>query len=82
MRRKPLPNALDIELRGGLTEAVTPHAGVTLLIDSLRRVGVPAAADRHLPAKRSPWGLGQDAMIETFVLLSALAATASTTSTT
>ena len=27
MRRKPLPNALDIDLRGGLTERVTPHAG-------------------------------------------------------
>jgi hypothetical protein len=33
---------------------------------------VPAAADRHLPAKRSQRGLGQGAMVETFVLLSAL----------
>ena len=31
MRRKPLPNALDIDLRGGLTDKVTPHAGVALL---------------------------------------------------
>jgi len=72
MRRKPLPNALDIDLRGGLTDAVTPHAGVALLIDAMRRAGVPAAAERHLPAKRSPRGLGQGAMVETFVLLSAL----------
>jgi hypothetical protein len=72
MRRKPLPNALDIDLRGGLTDKVTPSAGVALLIDAMRRAGVPAAADRHLPAKRSPKGLGQGAMVETFVLLSAL----------
>jgi hypothetical protein len=38
----------------------------------MRRAGVPGAADRHLPAKRSPKGLGQGAMVETFVLLSAL----------
>lgn len=72
MRRKPLANALDIDLRGGLTDAVTPHAGVGLLIDCLRRAGVPAAAERHLPPKRSPKGLGQGAMVETLVLLSAL----------
>ncbi len=72
MRRKPPPDALDIYLRGGLTDRVTPSAGVALLIDALRRAGVPAAADRHLPAKRSPEGLGQGAMVETLVLLSAL----------
>ena len=38
----------------------------------MRRAGVPAAADRHLPAKRSPKGLGQGQMTEAFVLLSAL----------
>lgn len=72
MRRKPLPKALDIDLRGGLTDKVTPHAGVALLIDAMRRAGVPTAAERHLPAKRSPRGLGQGAMVESFVLLSAL----------
>lgn len=72
MRRRPMPNALDIGLRGGLTDQVTPHAGVALLIDAMRRSGVPAAAERHLPAKRSPKGLGQGAMLESFVLLSAL----------
>ena len=72
MRRRPMPDALDIDLRGGLTDAVTPHAGAALLIESIRRSGVPAAADRHLPAKRSSKGLGQGAMVETFVLLSAL----------
>ena len=70
--RRPMPNALDIDLRGGLTDKVTPHAGVALLIDCLRRAGVPAAAERHLPAKRSPKGLGQGQMTEAFVLLSAL----------
>ena len=72
MRRKPLPDALDIGLRGGLTDRVTPHAGVALLIDCLRRAGVPAAAEQHLPAKRSTKGLDQGRMTEAFVLLSAL----------
>jgi hypothetical protein len=71
-RRKPLANALDIDLRGGLTDRVTPHAGVALLIDAMRRARVPEAAERHLPAKRSPKGLDQGRMTETFVLLSAL----------
>jgi len=48
MSRRPLPNALDIDIRGGLTDRVTPNAGVALLIDAMRRAGVPAAADRHL----------------------------------
>jgi len=70
--RKPLPNALDIDFRGGLTSAVTPHAGVGLLIETGRRSGVMAAAERHLPQKRSPKGLGQGQFVEAFVLLSAL----------
>lgn len=70
--RKPMPNALDIDLRGGLTDGVTPHAGAALLIDCIRRSGVPAAAARHLPAKRSPKGLDQGRMTESFLLLSAL----------
>ena len=70
--RRPLPNALDIDLRGGLTDAVTPHAGVALLIELGRRSGVMAAAERHLPAKKSAKGLGQGQFVEAFVLLSAL----------
>ena len=70
--RKPLPNALDIDLRGGLTEEVTPHAGVSLLVELGRRSGVMAAAERCLPAKRSGKGLGQGQFVESFVLLSAL----------
>lgn len=72
MRRKPLPNALDIDLRGGLTDKVTPSAGAALPVDCVRRAGVTEAAERHLPAKRSPKGLGQGAMVESLVLLSAL----------
>lgn len=70
--RKPLPAALDIDLRGGLTDAVTPHAGSALLIDLGRRSGVIEAAERHLPAKRSMKGLGQGQFVESLVLLSAL----------
>src|SRR3989304_3764457 len=70
--RKPLPNALDIDFEGGLTEEVTPHAGVALLVELGRRSGVMAAANRYLPPKKSAKGLGQDQMVESFVLLSAL----------
>ncbi len=72
MARKPLPNALDIDLRGGLTEEVTPHAGSALLIELGRRSGVMAEAERRLPAKKSSKGLGQGQMVESFVVLSAL----------
>lgn len=70
--RKPLANALDIDLRGGLTEKVTPHAGVALLIETARRSGVIAAAERALPTKTSAKGLRQGEMVEAVVLLSAL----------
>ena len=71
-RRKILPNALDIDFRGGLTDEVTPHAGVALLVELGRVSGVMGAAEKHLPAKMNPKGLGQGQMVETFVLLSAL----------
>src|SRR5207302_1376207 len=72
MSRRPLPNALDLDLQGGLTDAVTPHAGIALLIDLGRRSGVLLAADQHLPPKKSGKGLGHAQFVEAFVLLSAL----------
>ena len=71
-RRKILPNALDIDFLGGLTDEVTPHAGVALLVELGRISGVMGAAEKHLPAKRNPKGLGQGQMVESFVLLGAL----------
>ena len=44
--RRPLANTLDIDLAGGLTDQVTPHAGSALLIEVVRRSGVIAAAER------------------------------------
>jgi hypothetical protein len=67
--RKPLPNALDIDFKGGLTSEVTPHAGISLFIETGRRSGVMAAAEKYLPQKRSPKGLGQGQFVEAFVLL-------------
>jgi len=67
-----LANALDIDLAGGLTDQVTPHAGSVLLIEVLRRSGVIAAVERHLPAKKSTKGLRQGELVEAFILLSAL----------
>jgi hypothetical protein len=72
MRRRPLANALDIDLRGGLTDQVTPHAGSALLIELGRRSGVVAAAERHLPAKQSAKGLRPGELVESFVVVSAL----------
>jgi hypothetical protein len=71
-RGKILPNALDIDLRGGLTDEVTPHAGSALLVELGRRSRVMEAAEKYLPAKKNPKGLGQGQMVESFVLLSAL----------
>jgi hypothetical protein len=52
--RRPLANALDIDLRGGLTDQVTPHAGAALLLELIRRSGSVGAAERYLPPKPSP----------------------------
>lgn len=70
--RRPLPNALDIDLRGGLTDAVTPHAGTALLIDLFRRSQTLSVAARALPSKQSPKGLRPGQMVEGVVVLSAL----------
>jgi hypothetical protein len=70
--RRPLANALDIDLAGGLTDQVTPHAGSALIIEVLRRSGVIAAAERHLPAKKSTKGLRPGELVEAFILVSAL----------
>lgn len=55
-----------------MTEQVTPHAGSALLIDLMRRSGVVASVERHLPVKRSAKGLRQGELVEAFVVLSAL----------
>lgn len=72
LKRKGLPSRLEMEFDGGLTQAVTPHAGVALLIELGRVSGVMAAAERSLPAKKSPKGLGQGQLVESFVILTAL----------
>ena len=72
MSRKPLRRDLPIAIRGGLEEVVTPHAGVAGLIELGRQSNVMAAAEKYLPSKQSPKGLGQGEMVEAFVVLSAL----------
>lgn len=72
LKRKGLPSRLEMAFEGGLTEAVTPHAGVALLIELGRVSGVMATAERCLPAKKSPKGLGQGQLVESFVILTAL----------
>ena len=70
--RKVLPKGLDIELVGGLTEHQTAHAGVSLLIETGRRSGIVATAERYLHLKKTSKGLGDGQMVEALVLLSAL----------
>ena len=72
MSRKPLRRDLAIAIRGGLEEVTTPHAGVAGLIELGRRSNVMAAAEKYLPPKQSPQGLGQGEMVEAFVVFSAL----------
>lgn len=71
-KSKLLPRGVAMEFRGGLEEEVTAHAGVVLLIETGRRSGVMETADRVLPSKKNPKGLGQAQMVESFVVLSAL----------
>ena len=58
MSRKPLRRDLGIPIRGGLEEVTTPHAGVAGLIELGRQSNVMAAAEKYLPAKQSPKGVG------------------------
>ncbi len=57
---------------GGLTELVTPWAGVGLYLELFRRAGVGMAVEQVMTAKRSPKGLRHGEMVEAFILLSAL----------
>jgi len=73
MRKDKLsPRGLEIGFEGGLVEEVTAHGGVGLLVETGRRSGVMERADRVMPAKGNPKGLGQGQTVESFVLLSAL----------
>ena len=65
-------SSLGVTVTGGLREEVTPWAGAALLVELYRQAGVEAAVERALPHKKSPKGLRQAAMVESFVLLSAL----------
>lgn len=72
MSRKPMRRDLPIPIVGGLEEVSTPHAGISGLIELGRQSNVMAAVEKYLPAKRSPKGLGQGELVESFVVLSAL----------
>ncbi|MCL4535338.1 MAG: hypothetical protein M1370_09305, partial [Bacteroidetes bacterium] len=63
-KSKLLPRGVEIGFEGGLEEEVTAHAGVTLLVETGRRSGVMERADRVLPFKKNPKGLGQAQMVE------------------
>lgn len=72
LKRRGLPESLEMEFEGGLTEKHTAYAGVGLLIELGRISRVMATAERCLPEKKSPKGLGQGQFVESFVVFSAL----------
>ncbi len=64
MRKGKLsPRGFEIDFEGGLVEEVTAHAGVVLpkegLVETGRHSGVMERADKVMPAKKNPKGLGQ-----------------------
>jgi len=65
-------SSLGVILTGGFEEDVTPWAGAALLVELCLKSEVEAAAERTLPHKKSPKGLRQGQMVESFVLLSVL----------
>jgi hypothetical protein len=69
---KPRDEVLGVKIVGGLPEAATPRAGVSLLVELFRCSGVDGVANTVLPAKGSTKGLRQGQTVESFVLLSAL----------
>ena len=69
--KKP-SDRLGVKIVGGLKETSTAWAGVSLLVDLYRQLGMSEAVDRVLPAKRSSKGLRHGQMVESFVLLSTL----------
>ena len=70
MKRKR--SMLEVGYAGGLKEESTAFAGAGLLAEAFRQSGASASAEQALPKKRSPRGLRQWEMVESFVLLSAL----------
>jgi hypothetical protein len=70
MGRKGVAGVLGVELAPGLEEVSTPYAGVSLLIELMRRCGVDTVSNRVLGFKMK--GLTHGQMVECFVLLSAL----------
>jgi len=64
--------SLEMEFQDGLVQEVTAHAGVALLVETVRLSGVIAAVDRVFPGKKNPKGLTHGQMVEALVLLSAL----------
>jgi hypothetical protein len=69
---KQRKDLLGVKIVGGLKETSTPWAGVSLLVDLFRHLGMDEAANKILPAKGSSKGLKHGQMVECFVLLSAL----------
>jgi hypothetical protein len=63
---------LGVKIVGGLKEASTPWAGVSLLIDLYRKLELDKLAERVLSTKKSSKGLTSGQMTESFILLSTL----------
>ena len=69
---KQTDEVLGVKIVGGLKQASTPWAGVSLFVELFRRCGVDGVANKVLPAKGSTKGLKPGQMVESFSLLSTL----------
>ena len=54
---KQSTEVLGVKIVGGLRETSTPWAGVSLLVDLFRHLGMNEVANKVLPAKKSSKGL-------------------------
>jgi hypothetical protein len=73
MALKNMKKYLDIDgFTGGMTEEVTPWAGVGLFLELYRHLQIGALAEQTLPVKKSEKGLRHGEMTEAFLLMSAL----------
>ena len=73
MALKNMKKYLDIDgFVGGMTEEVTPWAGVGLFLEMFRHLQIGALVEQILPVKKSEKGLRHGEMTEALVLMSAL----------
>ena len=65
-----LPLAFEIDPEP-VKEIWTARAGITLLVEASRRLGIPDSVKRHVKVRQRDRGLDEATMVESFILLNA-----------